>query len=189
MTLNVNDHYSYNFALKINDTPSRAVDRFSHTLTIVAFVFGFMLFALGIYHFTNSNLSGVADIENQLPKTSIKVHSFISPSVFNFIITSIGMFVMFACFVLFVRYNKIFFDGNYVKVKKRPFLAPIQSFDEPLYNYSGVRLRVKFYQFGILNLNKYIIELYHKDENKIIPLYISLSKKNIRQIWKEYART
>ncbi|MBE6450836.1 MAG: hypothetical protein IJF12_00755 [Alphaproteobacteria bacterium] len=187
MTLGVDDHYSYNFALKIGNKPSKAVDRFSRLVTVTAFVLGLMLFLLGVYHFTNSDLSGVTDIENSLPKTNIKIHSFISPDIFNLLVMSIGIFVMMSCFVMYVRYNKIFFDGNYVKVKKRPVLGPIQVFEEPLYNYSGVRLRVKFYQFGILNLNKYIIELYHKDTNKIVPLYISLKKKNIRQIWKEYA--
>ena len=187
MILDDCDHYSYNFALKISDKTTKATDRFSRSVTIIAFVLGIMFISFGIYLFTNSNLSGIADIENHLPKTNIKIHSFISPNVFNCIIILVGLMVIGFCFIMFIRYNKIQFDGNYVKAKKRPAFGQVQTFKEPLYNYSGVRLRVKFYQFGILTLNKYIIELYHKDKNKIIPLYISLRKKNIRQIWKEYA--
>lgn len=187
MIFGVNDHYSYNFTLKIRNDTAKATDRFSRILIFAAFVFGIMLLVLGIYLFSNSNLGGIADIEKQLPKTNIRIKPLISPSVFNFILLFIGIYIITSCAILFISYNKIYFDGNYVKVKRRPAFGPTEIFEEPLYNYSGVRLRVKFYQFGILTLNKYIIELCHKDTNKIIPLYISLSKKNIRKIWKNYA--
>lgn len=187
MIFGVNDHYSYNFTLKIRNDTAKATDRFSRILIFAAFVFGIMLLVLGIYLFSNSNLGGIADIEKQLPKTNIRIKPLISPSVFNFILLFIGIYIITSCAILFISYNKIYFDGNYVKVKRRPAFGPTEIFEEPLYNYSGVRLRVKFYQFGILTLNKYIIELCHKDANKIIPLYISLSKKNIRKIWKNYA--
>ena len=39
-----------------------------------------------------------------------------------------------------------------------------------------------------MTCNKYIIELYHKDTDKIVPLYISTSSSGIRSKWKEYAR-
>lgn len=187
MTLTVQDHYSYNFKLNIDKTPTKATDRFSRVLLAVAFILGLMLLTLGLYLISNSDLSGVADLEKKLPQTNIRIKPLVSPEVFNYIISLIGCFVMYSSVKMFIRYNKICFDGNYVQVKKRPFLGSAQTFEEPLYNYSGVRLRVKFYQFGILNLNKYIVELYHKDTNKIVPLYISLSKKNIRKIWKNYA--
>ncbi len=187
MPFNVLDHYSYKFALKISDTPTNATDRFSRTLILIAFILGLMLLLLGIYHFTNSDLSGIADIEKQLPKTNIRIRPILSPNIFNFLIMIIGLYIIISCFILFTSYNKIYFDGNYIKVIKHPSCSKTEVFNEPLYNYSGVRLRVKFYQFGILTLNKYIIELYHKDYSKIVPLYISLSKNNIRKIWKDYA--
>ncbi len=187
MTLTVPDHYSYSFKLNINKTPAKATDRFSVPLLIVAFALGLMLLTLGVYLISNSNLSGIADLERKLPQTNIQIKPLVSPEVFNYLISLIGCFVIYLSVKMFIKYNKIYFDGNYIQVKKRPFLGSAQTFEEPLYNYSGVRLRVKFYQFGILNLNKYIIELYHKDPNKTVPLYISLSKKNIRKIWKNYA--
>ena len=47
---------------------------------------------------------------------------------------------------------------------------------------------MEFFQFGFINKNKYIIELYHKDQDKVAPLYISTKEKNIRQIWEYYAK-
>lgn len=187
MTPGVQDHYSYKFKLKISDNPTKATDRFPRPVLFVAFALGLLLLLLGVYFLSNSDLSGVADIEKKLPKTSIRVTPLVSPWLFNVLLILIGSFVMYMSVVMFIKYNKIFFDGNYVKVKRRLLFGEPQIFEEPLYNYSGVRLRVKFYQFGILNLNKYIIELYHKDQSKIIPLYIALSKRGIRKIWKDYA--
>lgn len=43
--------------------------------------------------------------------------------------------------------------------------------------------------FGFLNRNRYIVELYHKNPKKIIPLYISTNDRNVRQKWEYYART
>lgn len=189
MTSGFSDHYSYNFKLKIGDEPSKATDRFSRPVLFVSFVLGAMLLFLGLYLFSNSGLSGVADIEKQLPKTNTPIRPLVSPVFFRSLIVFIGCFVIGMSYIMFVRYNKIMFDGNYIKVKRRPAIGNVETFVEPLYNYAGVRLRVRFYQFGILNLNKYIVELYHKDESKIVPLYISLRKKNIRQIWKNYAQT
>ena len=188
MTGGFSDHYSYNFKLKIGDTPTKATDRFSKPILLVSFVLGLLLFFLGVYLFTNSDLSGVADIEKQLPKTNTPIRPLVSPAFFRSLIVFVGCLVMGMSYVMFVRYNKIMFDGNYIRVKRRPAIGTVETFEEPLYNYAGVRLRVKFYQFGILNLNKYIVELYHKDESKIVPLYISLKKKNVRQIWKNYAQ-
>ena len=51
-----------------------------------------------------------------------------------------------------------------------------------------MRFRIEFFQFGFLNKNKYIIELYHKNKNKIAPLYISTSDKKIRKMWEYYAK-
>ncbi len=187
MTFGAQDHYSYSFKLKIRNDSAKATDRFSRVMIFIAFALGLMLFTLGVYLFNSSGLRGIADIEKQLPQTSIKINPLISPDIFNFLLIIIGIYITVMCIILFIRYNKIYFDGNYIQVKKRPVIGPAFFFKEPLYNYSGVRLRVKFYQFGILTLNKYIVELYHKDQNKIVPLYISLSKNNIRKIWKDYA--
>lgn len=47
---------------------------------------------------------------------------------------------------------------------------------------------MEFFQFGILNKNKYIVELVHRDPEKTIPLYISTDGTGIYQIWYYYAK-
>ena len=132
MIFSGSDHYSYNFALKIRDDSAKATDRFSRILIFIAFILGVMLLLLGLYHFTNSDLSGIADIEKQLPKTNIRIKPLISPGVFNFLVMLIGVYVITVCTLLFISYNKICYDGNYIKVKKRPAFGPTEFFEEPL---------------------------------------------------------
>jgi hypothetical protein len=74
------------------------------------------------------------------------------------------------------------------QVTYRPALGIKQKFSEPLENYVGVRLRVLFTQVGLINKNKYVIDLFHYDSNKIIPLYISTINMDIRKIWEAYAK-
>lgn len=188
MTSRYPDHYSHSFELKINKLPAKASDRFSCLICTAGIVFGLLLFLLGLYHFLDSYISGVADIENTLPQTRIKVHTLISPDIFNILLVCLGLGVVGASIIHFVRYKKIIYDGDCITVKSRSVFKPLHTFSEPLYNYSGVRLRVKFYQFGIFTKNKFIIELYHKDPEKIVPLYISTSQTKIREIWKNYAQ-
>lgn len=87
-----------------------------------------------------------------------------------------------------IRYKKFYFDGETFTITYRPAIGVTHRFTEPLQNYAGVRLRVLFTQSGLFNRSRYIIDLYHKDPNKIIPLYISTQNKNIRKIWEDYAR-
>ena len=89
----------------------------------------------------------------------------------------------------YVRYKKIRFDGKVFDITYRPATGEKISFREKLENYKGVRFRVEFFQFGILNKNRYIIELLHKNPDKTVPLYISTSDKDIRKIWEYYAKT
>jgi len=182
------DHYSHNFILKLNRLPAKATDRFSRTLLLIGFIFGTLLCLLGSYHFLSAYISGTADFERNLPTPRGSLHSFVSPDLFNAIIILVGLGIIVACLIHFVRYKKILFDGSSLTVKNRPLFGQSYSFTEPLYNYIGVRMRVKFYQYGIFTKNKFIIELYHKDPAKIVPLYISTSGEKIRTLWQNYAQ-
>lgn len=183
------DHYSHNLKLDIEKLPAKITDRFSPTILCLATVLGTLLFVLGLYHFFNLSLDGVADLERNLPPSKIKLHTLVPPVVFSAILMILGLGTVIFAVLNLLRYKTVFFDGNNIIVKHHPLLAPNYTFTEPLYNYSGVRLRVKFYQYGILNKNKFIIELYHKDESKIVPLYISTGKHRIRKLWQYYAQT
>ena len=112
----------------------------------------------------------------------------IDASVTNITITTTTSISVKALRLFFdLRFKKISFDGINLFVKDFPLFGKSHSFTEKLANYAGVRLRLKFCQYGILSKNKFIIELYHRDPKKIVPLYISTNPKNIRHLWKEYA--
>lgn len=182
------DHYSHKFKLKLDKLPAKAVDRFSRWILLIAVICGALLLVLGLYHFLNLSFEGTNDIEKSLPQTHIKIHTLVSPTVFAAILVLIGLGVILYSFIISLRYKIIFFNGDTFTVKNQPLFGSSYTFSESLYNYTGVRLRVKFYQFGIFNKNKFIIELYHKDPSKIIPLYINTSKHKIRKLWKYYAQ-
>ena len=99
----------------------------------------------------------------------------------------LGLLMIVLSVVAMIRRKKVFFDGESVKVEhQRLFGEPVVETDH-LYNYLGVLLKVEYYQIGLINRNRYIIELYHKEKNKRIPLYISTSGDEVRKIWEYYA--
>ncbi|MBO4284803.1 MAG: hypothetical protein J5895_01045 [Alphaproteobacteria bacterium] len=181
------EHYSHRFWLKTDKLPAQKTDRAPIALLVVAFVFGLAFFALGLYLFHLSDLAGVADFEKTISKTNLNIHTFVSTEVFSYILMILGAGLVLASIFFFFRLKTIFFDGLRFVVKDRPIFGAAHSFEEKLSNYSGVRLRLKFCQYGLFSKNKFIIELYHKDASKIIPLYISTSKKGIRALWRNYA--
>ena len=103
MTPSVQDHYSYRFKLNIKHTPTKATDRFSRPLLLVALVFGFMLLSLGLYFMLHSNLHGITDIENKLPSTNVHLNPLISPVIFNIISILLGLFIILSCFNMLIR--------------------------------------------------------------------------------------
>ena len=90
--------------------------------------------------------------------------------------------------LLYLRYNKYKFVGKKVSIIKRPVFRDKVVMSEELKNYTGVRFRVEFLQSGFLTKNRYVIELYHPNPEKIVPLYLSTSANGVRKKWKEYAR-
>lgn len=80
------DHYSHNLKLDIEKLPTKITDRFSPTILCLAAVLGTLLFVLGLYHFFNLSLDGVADLERNLPPSKIKLHTLVPPVVFSAIL-------------------------------------------------------------------------------------------------------
>ena len=77
------DHYSHSFKLDISKLPTRGVDRFSRLILIISALCGALLCLIGLYQIFNFSFNGVADLENNLPRTTIKIHTFVPPIVFN----------------------------------------------------------------------------------------------------------
>ncbi len=181
------EHYSYRFWLKTDKLPVTAKDRFSYRILFLAFLFGLIFLFVGGYLINAVKLSGTTDFEQTISKTKLALHTFISTEIFSYILAFLGAGILLVTIFLLFRSKKISFDGITFVVHDHPIFGKSHSFSEKLSNYSGVRLRLKFCQYGIINKNKFIIELYHKDHEKIIPLYISTNKKGVRALWRSYA--
>ncbi len=190
MKFNAPDHFSHSFELKLAHLPTKKSDRISLSILYPGLFFGAVLVILGLYELFNGfNPSQKAFGDIVSPEELAAFDPLISPWLFDSVIITIGLGIIITLIMSYIRYKKIFFDGKNIEIIHRPALGEKKSFKEKLANYEGVRFRIEFFQFGFMNKNKYIIELFHKNRNKIAPLYISTSDKNIRKIWEYYART
>ena len=183
------NHYSHKLEFDFSKLPAKISDRTSWRFLLPGIIFGALLFLLGFYEmingfdYTNPNVAEIIPAE---ARPSYK--PLFNPIFFDIVFIIIGLGIILACLCSYVRYRKFIFDGKTMMIGNRPVFGKKRIVKENIKNYLGVRFRVAFYQSGLINSNKYIIELYHKDPKKIVPLYISTSPENVRKKWKEYAR-
>ena len=183
------DHYIYDFKFDIEQLPAMKKDKLPSRLAVPGVLFGFMLAAMGILELVMYFLNPVpADFDFNLPNQVSYADLQTQRFTFDGIVILMGIAVIFLSVAAMMRYKKIYFDGTNVKIEHKPLLGHIREEKEHLYNYLGVLLKVEYYQLGLINRNRYIIELYHKDKNKRVPLYMSTGGKNIRKIWEYYSR-
>ena len=183
----VPNHLSNKLELGYNKKHFYLTDRVVLYRLLPGIVFGFLLFLLGIYECLNAFRFGGEEL---IPSDTAKISvSSVEVYFFDlcFIIVGLGTFISNVLF--YIRYNKYKLNKGVVTIIKRPVFGEKITIDEDLKNYSGVRFRVEFLQSGFLLKNRYIIELYHKNPEKIVPLYISTSDKDIRKKWKQYAKS
>ena len=172
-------HYSHCFALNVDKLPTKNSDRIALRILYPGLFFGILLAALGLF-----DLWFVFD--SSMRETSAD-YIWINPLFMDAVFILLGCGIVFKLLASYLCYRKIFFDGKSVTIVDRKLGGKKITYKENLKNYDGVEMRIEFFQFGILNRNRYIIELKNKNIHKIAPLYISTSSKNIRQIWKNYA--
>jgi len=177
MLVHIPDHFSSKLKFNLKKLPASVVDRPALRWIITGGFAGLLMLWLGIF-----------ELFSFLKAEKGQTQSFISVEIFAFIVILIALGLIFYAIFSFIRCKKFFFDGKEIHIIYRPAIGIKHQFKEPLSNYLGVRLRVLFVQSGLFNKNRYIIDLYHQDSNKIVPLYISTSNKNIRQIWEDYAK-
>ena len=135
------------------------------------------------FRYSNPNVAEIIPLE-ALPTYQPTV----APLFFDVVFMLVGLGIGLASVFSYIRYRKFIFDGKNMIIGDRPIFGKKRITTENIKNYLGVRFRIAFYQSGLINCNKYIIELYHKDPSKIVPLYISTSPEGVRKKWKEYAR-
>lgn len=184
------DHFSYNFELPLDKLPTKKSDRISPRVLYPGLLLGLILIVLGSYELLNG-MGHEKTVFDELSgnRSGTDYEPFINLAFFDVSIILIGLGIIIALIFSYLRYKKIYFDGKYITVVYRPSWGKKISYKEALNKYSGIRFRIEFYQRGFINGNRYIVELYHKDPKKIVPLYISTNENNIRRIWEYYSRT
>lgn len=179
-------HLSYNYKLEIDRLPAKANDRLSLKVILPAIFIGILMVLLGIFELNNGlyneEAASVYKLADSMPEPLIN-HIFAD---YAFII--IGLGIIAGAIIAHIRYKKIYFNGRIFNVDFKGVFGEVEMFSENLRNYRGIRMRIEFFQFGIVNKNKYIIELEHIDPGKTIPLYISTDGSGIYDIWHYYAK-
>lgn len=181
------DHYGHTFELDLNKVQIAGTNRLSRLLLFFSFLFGLMFFALGAYFINIANVSEHADFESTISQSAIAVHTSVPPHIFGSGLIVLGIAIVLVCIFFLGRYKTISIANGIISVTDHPFIGKPHSFSAPIEEYSGVRLRLKFCQYDLFSRNKYIVELYHPQADKLVPLYISTNPKNIRAIWRKYA--
>ncbi len=183
------EHYGQKFYLNLEKTPAKAVDRLSSVMLFFGFVCGILFFFCGICLVSYNAVVGPSDLDAITAAATVKPYTLVSTQTFSYILLVLGVGLVLFTTYFDLRFKVVSFDGEKISVSDFPFFGRANNIAEKISSYAGVRLRLKFCQYGIINKNKYIIELYHKDHSKIVPLYISTNPKNIRSLWKQYAAT
>ena len=178
-------HLSYDYQLKLDEVPTKQADRLPLKVVMPAIIIGLFMALLACFELANGMYSteGWAYTLDENTRPPLFSHTTVDTA---FVILGIGIII--SAIVAHMRYKKIFFNGKTFSVDMKGVFGENELFKEFLRNYDGVRLRMEFFQFGILNKNKYIVELLHRDPDKTIPLYISTDATGIYQIWYYYAK-
>ena len=184
------DHFSHRLELRLDHLPAKTSDRIALNILYPGILFGTLLFLLGSYEFFNGlAYSGQTAFGGFMTEAQLEeVTTLINPTIFDLVLMVLGLGIVIALILSYIRYKKIWFDGKTIEIVYRPAWGDKIFCREKLTGYKGVRFRVEFFQFGIVNKNRYIIELLHDDPAKIVPLYISTKDKDIRKIWEYYAK-
>ena len=182
------DHYSYKFKFDIEKLPSHYTDKIATKISVCGIISGILFIALGLFELV-SYFMDLSDesYDFSMPSQLTARDVFLFRYTFDSFILLFGVVIVFLSLAALVRCKTIFFDGDNIRITHKPLFGEEKVETEALYNYLGVLLKVEYYQFGLINRNRYIIELYHKEKNKRIPLYISTSGQDVRQIWEYYS--
>jgi len=182
------DHYSYKFKFDIEKLPAIYTDRVAAKISLCGIFSGILFIALGLFEL----VSYFMDLSDEsynfgTPMQATADQVFWFRYSFDAFIFLFGVIIVFLSLSALVRRKTIFFDGDNIRITHKLLFGDEKVETEALYNYLGVLLKVEYYQFGLINRNRYIIELYHKEKNKRVPLYISTSGQGVREIWEYYS--
>ena len=188
MTHSVPNHYSYEFKFDIEKLPAIQTDQIPLKVSICGFLCGIIFALLGAFEL----ISYLLDLSDEtygfnISQEMADINLFIFRYAFDSFILLFGVIIIALSVGAMLRRKIIYFDGDNIKITYLPLFKPQHTEVIPLYDYLGILLKVEYYQLGLINRNRYIVELYHKDNSKNVPLYISIHSNKIREMWEYYA--
>lgn len=188
MTYTAPKHYSHDFKLDIEKLPVTQTDRIARKISWWGFGCGLIFVLLGAFEIIAYFLHSSDESYDFGTDISFTAHQlFVMRYSFDTFIVLFGLLIIFLSVIAMRRRKEVYFDGENVKVIHHPLWGGTQVLTDKLYAYTGVLLTVEYFQFGLMNRNRYIIELYHQDPKKRVPLYISTDGNDVRKKWEYYA--
>ena len=176
-------YFSNNLEFIMKSGAGSCTDRAKLPSLIPAMMVGLLLVLLGAYEwaqvFRGGDI-GIGDAPTYQPILSVWF--------FDLCFVLVGIGIITSNILTYLDYNKYQISSSAVTIIHRRLFGGKKIIKEKLSSYIGVRFRVEFLQSGIVTKNRYIIELYQKNNERMVPLYISTSNKKVRLKWKEYAK-
>ncbi len=188
MTYTAPEYYSHDFKLNIEKLPTTQTDRVARKISWWGFGCGLIFVLLGTFEIIAYFLQNSDESYDFGTDMNLTAHQlFVIRYSFDTFIVLFGLLIILLSLIAMHRRKEIYFDGENVKVIHHSLLGAPQVLIDKLYAYTGVLLTVEYFQFGLMNRNRYIIELYHQDPKKRVPLYISTDGNDVRKKWEYYA--
>lgn len=179
------EYLSHKMALNLEQNPAKESDRMPVYIMYSGIFCALILIMLGGYDLYASGQPLQETLPNLAPNT---YRSWMPGWVFDGAVILLGIGIAIKSVAGYLQYRKIIWDGKNFCITKRLADGKKIITKEPVSKYCGVLLRIEFFQLGFLTRNRYIIEAIHKSKDKCVPLYISMSAKDIRKQWKYYAK-
>ncbi len=182
------NHYSYKFKFDMEKLPAEQKDRVSRKLSVLGLIFGLAFIALAVFEIISYFYSEPNEIyEFDMPTRFSTQDILMQRYIFDTIALVLGIIIVAISIFTYWRRKVIYFDGENIKMTYLSLFKQPHTEIEALHNYLGVLLRVEYYQLGLMSRNRYIIELYHPEKEKRVPLYLTTSSRNVRQMWEYYS--
>lgn len=180
-------YFNSNLELKYDKKYARLTDRAKIWKLLPAILVGVFLFMLGLYEWLNMFEDSSVQI---VPVSDASLERPAAAAVwfFDWCFMLIGLGIVMSKILTYLQYNKYIISGNKVTIIHRRIFGGRRVLNESLSDYLGVRFRMEFHQSGFLLKTLYILELYQRSVDKIVPLYIATTDHKLRHIWKEYAK-
>ena len=145
MVYSAPNHYSYKFKFDIEKLPASQKDRIPCRLAVWGILFGLVFAGLGLFEAILYFIEPAeVSYDFNLPEHNISENISFWRYFFDIFVFIFGVLIITLSVMGMMRYKKIFFDGDKIRIVHRPLFGEKQVEVEDLYNYLGVLLRVEY---------------------------------------------